>query len=612
MKNQIFRYLKKYSSLPLAVDRLIISAYLLSNGITDCQNQLLSSYLIRDYDEDYISLGGFLEVVNRELNTFELEDLIELFEFVVSPSDRIVNGAIYTPKHIREYIIHETFNKKHNILEDVKIADISCGCGGFLLTAALELKRRTEKNYSEIFREQIFGLDIQGYSVTRTSLLLSALAVVEGEDEPAFLFNLYKGDTLVYKWDIVNPNFSGFEIIVGNPPYVCTKNLDVEVKENLKRWEVCNTGNPDLYIPFFQIGFESLSANGILGFITMNTFFKSLNGRALRKYFSDRKTGIKIIDFGTQQIFKSKSTYTCICFIENIEVDNISYFRSTNKSLPSDETDYDKVMYSTLDAKKGWNLNEHELITRIENTGKPFGQLFTTRHGIATLMNDVFIFRPIKEDKNYYYLQSGKIYLIEKAVCRPIINSNKLSSDIDFDKEIEKVIFPYSNDQKPKLLDEHIFRTHFPYAYEYLKDNKALLATRDKSNGKYENWFAFGRTQSLERVQNKMFFPKYSNKTPTYIISSDEDLLFYNGQAIIGHSDKEMTFIRRIMQSRLFWYYIVATSKPYSSNYYSLNGNYIRNFGIYDFTPDEVDYILNEPDEEIVNRFIEAKYDVTL
>jgi adenine-specific DNA-methyltransferase len=49
----------------------------------------------------------------------------------------------------------------------------------------------------------------------------------------------------------------------------------------------------------------------------MNTFFKSLNGRALRNYFEENRATIRIVDFGTLQIFKSKSTYTCICFIEN-------------------------------------------------------------------------------------------------------------------------------------------------------------------------------------------------------------------------------------------------------------------------------------------------------
>ena len=91
-----------------------------------------------------------------------------------------------------------------------------------------------------------------------------------------FHFNLHRGDALLFSWEEHYPNFEGFQILVGNPPYVSARNLDEEAKENVKLWEVCTTGNPDLYIPFFQIGYENLAENGILGYITMNTFFKSL------------------------------------------------------------------------------------------------------------------------------------------------------------------------------------------------------------------------------------------------------------------------------------------------------------------------------------------------
>src|SRR5690606_29916223 len=145
---------------------------------------------------------------------------------------------------------------------------------------------------------------------------------------------------LDFNWSSKLDNFIGFNIILGNPPYVCARNLETETKEKLKNWEVCKSGNSDLYIPFFQIAIEILAENGILGFITMNSFFKSLNGRALRDYFEERNTGIRIIDFGTNQIFKSKSTYTCICFLENSERNYIEYYKSENKELPTNRNQY--------------------------------------------------------------------------------------------------------------------------------------------------------------------------------------------------------------------------------------------------------------------------------
>ena len=82
------------------------------------------------------------------MNVLDIEKLIELFEFVISPSDRIINGAIYTPSEIRDYIVQQTFRNNANILNEVTIADISCGCSGFLYTASKELKRRTRNTFN--------------------------------------------------------------------------------------------------------------------------------------------------------------------------------------------------------------------------------------------------------------------------------------------------------------------------------------------------------------------------------------------------------------------------------------------------------------------------------
>jgi len=612
MKNATKYLSLKCSSNPWFVDRLIVSAFLYINKIVLNNNLLLLSYSINENDEDYKNLNGFIDVILNIKDKFTTEDLIELFEYVISPSDRIVNGAIYTPSDIREYIISQSFRKVGNQLLNAKIADISCGCSGFLYSVAKEIKRRTGSSYQTIFQNQIFGLDIQEYSVTRSKLLLSLLAISEGEDIEQYHFNIYQGDTLTFKWQDLYNDFQGFEIIVGNPPYVSARNLEVEAKENVKLWEVCSTGNPDLYIPFFQIGYENLAPNGILGYITMNTFFKSLNGRALRRYFEEHRIAIRIIDFGTHQIFKSKSTYTCICFLENTEQNFVEYYKSESKELPTNRNLYSRVNFRNLNAQKGWNLNNNEIISLIEAVGKPFGKLYKTRHGIATLRNDLFIFKPVAEDEDFFYLQNGSLYPIEKGICKDILNSNKLSRSIDFDSVREKVLFPYNDNNKPKALEEEFLKDVFPEAYKYLKKKKQELAKRDKGKGEYEKWYAFGRTQSLEKVGNKLFFPKFSDQTPNYLLSNDNDLLFYNGQAVIGHAEEEMLLVKKIMESRLFWYYVKTTSKPYSSNYYSLNGNYINNFGICDFTNNEIDFILYENDKENLDAFFEERYGIVL
>lgn len=609
MKNA-FKYLSQYSTTPKDVDRLIISAFLEINELKPKKNKLLKSYSINSKSkEEHSSLLEFVSAIYADTKAFGLEELIELFEFVISPADRIINGAIYTPQKIRTFIVSEVFEKINAIDNSIKISDIAMGCGGFLFNASIELKKRTGKTYSEIFRDHIFGLDIQEYSVNRTKLLLSLLALQSGEDIEEFQSNLFQGDSLDFDWTTKINDFNGFSIILGNPPYVCARNLDVETKEKLKNWEVCRSGNSDLYIPFFQIAIENLADNGTLGFITMNSFFKSLNGRALRDYFHRKELAISIVDFGSEQVFKSKNTYTCICFIENKAEQFISYTESETKNLGR-KLPFKKIKYNILDSKKGWNLKDNKTISKIESTGIPFGELYQTRHGIATLKNDIYIFRPVDEDENFFYLQNGSLYKIEKGICKDIVNSNKLSREVTLNNLKEKIIFPYDQQEKPKLLEEKLMKKRFPEAYKYLQNKRKTLAERDKGKGNYENWFAFGRTQSLEKIKNKMFFPKYSDKTPNFIINSDDDLLFYNGLAVVGSSETEMKIIKKIMESNIFWYYIKSTSKPYSSDYYSLNGNYIKNFGVCELSGKEKKFLLEETDQNILNEFFEDKYEV--
>ncbi|MHB1107147.1 MAG: HsdM family class I SAM-dependent methyltransferase [Lutibacter sp.] len=607
-----FKYLSHYSTTPKDVDRLIISAFLEINKLKPQNNTLLKSYSISIIDkEESVKLIEFVSIINKETAHFGFEELVKLFEFVISPADRIINGAIYTPSNIREYIVEVTIGKLAEIDNVFKVSDIACGCGGFLFNASIELKRKTNKSYSDIFKNHIFGLDIQEYSINRTKLLLSLLALATGEDDEVYNFNLFQGDSLDFNWSTKINSFNGFDVILGNPPYVCARNLEEETKEKLKNWEVCKSGNSDLYIPFFQIAIENLSINGTLGFITMNSFFKSLNGRALRAYFQRKELAISIIDFGSEQVFKSKNTYTCICLIENKNQDFISYVFAESKKLRNEQS-FKKINYNLLDSKKGWNLKDNKSISKIESIGIPFGELYQTRHGIATLKNDIYIFRPVDEDENYFYLQNGSLYKIEKGICKDIVNSNKLSREVSLSTLKEKVIFPYDQQEKPKLLSEESIRDKYPEAYRYFENKRKILDKRDKGNGNYENWFAFGRTQSLEKIKNKMFFPKYSDRTPNFIINSDDDLLFYNGLAVVGSSETEMEIIKKVMESSVFWYYIKTTSKPYSSNYYSLNGNYIRNFGVCNLNASETEFVLSETSKEILDQFFVDKYEVII
>ncbi len=612
MKNELLKYLNSISSMePISVDRLLISSFIEINKISFSKNQFIKDYIINPNQKDeYNYLQEIISIIKNSNDLYNFENLIKLFEFVVSPTDKIVTGAVYTPRNIREFIISNALAVKTDITSETKIADISCGCGSFLFDIAKKIRKSKSLSYFEIFKNNLFGLDIQQYSITRTKLLLTLLALSEGEDVEDFSFNLFVGNALSFRWEDVLESFNGFEIIVGNPPYVCSRNIPEDSKKILYNWEVCKSGHPDLYIPFFQIGIENLSPNGILGYITMNTFFKSINGRALREYFQNNQYRFKIIDFGNNQIFQSKSTYTCICLIEKSKSPFIE-FASSNNSL--NNLTYKKIEYSKFNSLKGWNLKEKDLIDKIEETGISFGELYKTRNGIATLKNNIYIFNPIGENEDYYYLQNGKIYEIEKHICKDIINPNKFTQAKSVDSIKKKAIFPYEyvND-KVTLLDEAVIKENYPKAYNYLSDKKQILSTRDKGNGKYQNWYAYGRNQSLEKLKYKLFFPHVSPTTPNFTIDTDENLLFYNGLAVITEDEKELHFLKKLMTSRLFWTYIKLSSKPYGSGYYSLSRNYIKNFGVYNFDKEDKDFIINTHEQKELDNFIESRYGIKL
>jgi len=607
MKKEAFAFLNSYSFDPFEIDRLIVSVFLVTNKIENPTNILLNSLFIKKGDKDYDYLLKFLEI--GELKDFE--QLIETFEFVISPEDKIITGAIYTPGIIRQYIIGQSFSKFENF-ENISICDPACGCSGFLFNSAKILKQKTNKSYRDIFEQNIFGLDIQEYSISRSKILLSLLAVIEGEDELEFQFNLFKGNALSFQWDDFLIDYSGFDIVVGNPPYVCSRNIEFESKQLLGNWKICSTGHPDLYIPFFEIGLTILKENGVLGYITMNTFFKSINGRALREYFQYEKFDFKILDFGSQQIFQSRSTYTCVCLIHKTKSEFLRYYRLSNlELLLGNDFPYNTISYSTLNALNGWNLQEIDVINRIESVGTPLGEKFKSRNGIATLKNSVYIFDPLKADNDFYYLNNGNDYQIEKQICKNIINPNKLTKLDSIEQIIKKVIFPYIFENgRVNLIPEFEFKKCYPKAYDYLLANKEILAKRDKGNANYENWYAYGRNQSLEKLKYKLFFPHIAPSIPNFVLNSDENILFHNGLAIIGENERELQFLQKLLSTRLFWFYIENTSKPYGSGYFSLSRNYIKNFGIFDFTDNDIDRIISEENPELLNQFIESKYGV--
>lgn len=540
-------------------------------------------------------------------NTFNFDDLIKLFELIIPIEEKEINGVYFTPKNIKEYIVTEIVDTKKT---PFLVCDPSCGCGSFLYTIANVFHSKYSLSYKEIIENYLYGVDILEDNIEKTKDILKLLALTN--NEVVKKFNLTCKNSLDYNFNFDSNKQLKFDAVIGNPPYVRNKNIDLKSKKSVKKWEVSTTGNTDLYIPFYQLGIELLNKNGVLGYITPNTFFISTNGRKLRDYMLNNTKSISIIDFKNNLVFENVMAYTCIVLLNLEDSKRIKYSKSNPKYINNLEfNNYDFKAFKDNTWRMS-SVNDDNNIKKIESFSRKLENL-DIKNGVATLKNDLFIFKIEKEDYNYYYrTYNGKKYKIEKKICRDIVKPNILKLETDLINKREKIIFPYYYEKnKLTVIKDRELKQEFPETYKFFCDNKEILTNRDKGKKVYPEWYAFGRTQGLNTNYEKIFIPYLSDKCYS-IISDEADLLFYCGYSIKIDGTINKLVLKKILESDVFTYYAKIVSKPYSGGFYSFAKSYIKKFSIPELSDNEIDYLIKENDNVKITNFLCSKYGIVL
>lgn len=612
------------------VQKGIINDLIKSQDLECLEQHLIYSYLnnheldyaaspvLDNYFHDFkVDKKVFLEIKKLNINSLKL--LENYLELLIPQDDRKLNGAFFTPDYIVDFIINELKPKPEH-----KNLDPSCGCGAFLIGLVYYYKSHFSKSVRDAVKDNIYGSDILEYNIKRTKLLLSILALCNGEILEESDFNLYCQDSLRTKWD------SKFHNIVGNPPYVKFQDLSDDNRNYLiKNWKTIEGGTFNLYFAFFELGYKLLMPHGKLGYITPNNYFTSLAGVSIRNFFQQKKCVYRIVDFNHKKVFDAQA-YTAITFLNKEENESILFDRIKDEYNPIDFlpiANGSPNSLKELNAKK-WRLlktDEQNNIKNIETIGTPIGNLFDICVGIATLKDDIFFVDSKEQIRSFYLKRTIKgVFEIEVESTRSVYKIPDFKSQNDIQYNTRKVIFPYDiKNGKAIPIPEKEFSRRFPKCYAYLLSEKDTLLSRDKGKVKYDPFYVWGRTQGLTKTGKKILNPTFS-QTPRFLMVEEDTAYFTNGYGlffrerpnnslfddIINPISKveNIDVVQKILNSQVMHYYVSKTSVSIDGGFPCYQKNFIEKFSIPDFSEEEIQIIRNLYDELDIDEFLIQKY----
>jgi hypothetical protein len=299
--------------------------------------------------------------VRKDLRA-DRDDILALgqsFPETVSPSRRKTDGIFYTPDYIVRYIVantlggylrehedlctaqasteHQAHRDYQAFLRNVKVLDPACGAGVFLLhvfDVLLAEHQRTGavlndlvpagKYARRILRENIYGVDLNEESVEITKLSLWLKAGIKNE-KPAELDDTIKcGNSLIedpaipgqraFSWPRQFPEImaaGGFDIVVGNPPYVNARTIRETDKTYLREHYPQLRGAFDLYVAFLLRGHQLLKERGRYGWIVPNKFLIADYASQARDLLTKDSLGT-VVDVSAIEVFSKVGVYPVI------------------------------------------------------------------------------------------------------------------------------------------------------------------------------------------------------------------------------------------------------------------------------------------------------------
>jgi hypothetical protein len=434
-----------------------------------------------------------------------------------------------------------SFNKASYLNKSQKVSDMGFG-----------LKANDHKKNLEI--------DLQVAEINQTLAKLKRL-----KDNPDQAFNHF--DWKLDFPEVLNPLVNdeiGFDIVIGNPPYVEHKKLK-HIASILKPNYKVYTGSSDLSVYFFEKGFNLLNSKGTFAYINTNKFFNTGYGKALRRYLTN-KTFRKLVNFEQVEVF------------EGVLVSSV-VFIATNET-PNKEILFDFVQFKK---EKNWkDYFEEKILTRSKQMLQ------------CDFDEKEWVFESGKavEIKNRIETKGTKIKNIEGVEIKrgvttgfdpAFIISNEKANELGF-SDIIKPLFKGEDIKKYKigLSSRYLINTHnglvrkgimpinvprdYPLIYEHLlkyydgnsegaviKPNGQVMCLLNRSD-QGDNWFNLRSCAFLDQFdETKIIWPLTADKWG-FTIDAEGHYLTSGGFFLVSNKTP-LKYLLGIMNSSLMNYY---------------------------------------------------------
>jgi len=345
---------------------------------------------------DYILKGPSLKDCDPVLIGLVYEELSET-------EIKKKSGRFYTPGAIIDLMIG-FYPQKWSY--PCKVLDPACGSGFFLskvydkmMESGLRQGFEKDKVHHNLLQDMIYGMDLDEKGIFISSLVLSLKSKIYIQPK-----NLFPGDFLTD-----NSSWKGFDLIVGNPPYIGHKQMNREYFKVLKdKYQDVYYDKADISYCFFKRGWEVLSEGGLLIFITSRYFLEAHNGKGLRDFIANNFKIEKIIDYNGYRIMPGAKVDPLISVFAKGSPKGNSFSvhkytgemisrlinQRSNDGDSTENFEIFNILQQDLD-KKGWSLIDRasrDIIVKITSkTDTTISDVWDSRQGIITGCDKAFV-----------------------------------------------------------------------------------------------------------------------------------------------------------------------------------------------------------------------------